>query len=137
MSYILLKDDDITTLARSLLPVHIIWTKMNVARSDLFSIELLDKSICHRCSLNNLTDNNKKSYDTVMARAIEFINNKSRSNSSFIFPFFVRYAYRLYDGNYTMHSNSYFNDTIIGHVQWPLSPSKPQQTPSSYIPGDR
>ena len=39
-----------------------------------------------------------------MARAIEFINNKSRSNSSFIFPFFVRYAYRLYDGNYTMHS---------------------------------
>ena len=105
MSYILLKDDGYQYLGEKPPFLSISFgLRGNVARSDLFSIELPDK-IAVIDVLNNLTDNNKRAItDTVMARAIEFINNKSRSNSSFIFPFFVRYAYRLYDGNYTMHS---------------------------------
>lgn len=91
MSYILLKDDGYQYLGEKPPFLSISFgLRGNVARSDLFSIELPDK-IAVIDVLNNLTDNNKRAItDTVMARAIEFINNKSRSNSSFIFPFFVR-----------------------------------------------
>lgn len=51
-------------------------------------------------------DNNQKKSITeqVLAKVNKFIYEESTSKGKFIFPFFVRYAYRLYDGSLTMHS---------------------------------
>lgn len=40
----------------------------------------------------------------VMAQVNRHIASGMYDNSTFVFPFFVRYAYRLYDGSLTMHS---------------------------------
>lgn len=40
----------------------------------------------------------------VMAKTNKLIADKYTNGNQFIFPFFVRYAYRLYDGSLTMHS---------------------------------
>ena len=40
----------------------------------------------------------------VLGEVNEFIRDKATNQGKFIFPFFVRYAYRLYDGTLTMHS---------------------------------
>lgn len=42
--------------------------------------------------------------DTVLAKVNKFIADNSTNNGRFLYPFFVRYAYRLYDGSLTMHS---------------------------------
>ena len=42
--------------------------------------------------------------EQILARANKFIAEEGTEKGKFIFPFFVRYAYRLYDGNITMHS---------------------------------
>lgn len=41
---------------------------------------------------------------TVMGRVNRFVNEVGNKAGRFIFPFFVRYAYRLYDGTFTMQS---------------------------------
>ncbi len=40
----------------------------------------------------------------VLAKINKFISEESTQKGKFIFPFFVRYAYRLYDGSLTRHS---------------------------------
>lgn len=51
------------------------------------------------------TDANKdKITDQVLGRVNKFIAENSVQKGKFMFPFFVRYAYRLYDGSLTMHS---------------------------------
>lgn len=51
------------------------------------------------------SDNNKKTITSaVLAKVNKFISEESTQKGKFIFPFFVRYAYRLYDGTLTMHS---------------------------------
>lgn len=40
----------------------------------------------------------------VIGKVNEFINKQATGSGRFMFPFFVRYAYRLYDGSLTMHS---------------------------------
>lgn len=42
--------------------------------------------------------------EQVLAQVNKFINEQSLTNGNFIFPFFVRYAYRLYDESLIMHS---------------------------------
>lgn len=42
--------------------------------------------------------------DQVLAKINKFIAEESTQKGKFIFPFFVRYAYRLYDGTLTRHS---------------------------------
>lgn len=55
------------------------------------------------CAL--FTDANKDKITTqVLAQVNKFIAESSTATGKFIFPFFVRYAYRLYDGSLTMHS---------------------------------
>ena len=44
----------------------------------------------------------------VLAKVNSFIQNEAYGKGKFIFPFFVRYAYRLYDGNLYMHSAPVF-----------------------------
>jgi hypothetical protein len=42
--------------------------------------------------------------NTILGNVNKFINKEATSKGKFIFPFLVRYAYRLYDGSLTMHS---------------------------------
>ena len=52
------------------------------------------------------SDSNKtRITDQVLARVNKFIADESTNKGKFIYPFFVRYAYRLYDGTLTMHSS--------------------------------
>lgn len=46
----------------------------------------------------------KRLADTVMAQVNKFIAENTTNAGRFMFPFFVRYAYRLYDGTITMQS---------------------------------
>ena len=48
--------------------------------------------------------NTKKVTNEVLAKVNKFIAEESVAKGRFIFPFFVRYAFRLYDGSLTMHS---------------------------------
>ena len=53
----------------------------------------------------NLTDFDKISItQKALAAANKFIAEKSTNANKFLFPFFVRYALRLYDGSLVMHS---------------------------------
>ena len=49
-------------------------------------------------------DNKTKITNQVLAKVNKFIADKSTNAGKFIYPFLVRYAYRLYDGSLTMHS---------------------------------
>ena len=53
----------------------------------------------------DFTDNNKtRITEQVLAKVNKFIADNSTNAGKFMYPFFVRYAYRLYDGSLTMHS---------------------------------
>lgn len=75
-----------------------------VIRTDEFSISF--DSISEGNIWNEFTDSNKtRITDQVLAKVNKFIAEESTNKGKFIFPFFVRYAYRLYDGSLTMHSS--------------------------------
>lgn len=51
------------------------------------------------------SDSNKSRVsESVLALVNKFISEEAHGKGRFIFPFFVRYAYRLYDGTITRHS---------------------------------
>lgn len=55
---------------------------------------------------NEFSDNNKRRVtEQVLAKVNKFIAEESTEKGKFLYPFFVRYAYRLYDGTLTMHSS--------------------------------
>ncbi|MDY5632525.1 MAG: hypothetical protein SPF56_08570 [Bacteroidaceae bacterium] len=55
--------------------------------------------------LNEFSDNNKNRITSqVLAKVNKFLTENTNKKGRFFFPFFVRYAYRLYDGSLTMHS---------------------------------
>lgn len=50
-------------------------------------------------------DENKNNITSqVLAKVNKFIAEKATNKGKFVYPFLVRYAYRLYDGSLTMHS---------------------------------
>lgn len=49
-------------------------------------------------------DNQRNISSQVLAKMNEFIQKNSRDKGMFMYPFFVRYALRLYDGSLTRHS---------------------------------
>lgn len=54
---------------------------------------------------DTFTDDNKtKITSQVMAKVNKFIAEQTTNKGRFCFPFFVRWAYRLFDGTHTMHS---------------------------------
>lgn len=56
-------------------------------------------------SYNEFSDENKKKITSqVLAKVNKFIADRSTNKGKFIFPFLVRYAYRLYDDNLIRHS---------------------------------
>lgn len=84
----------------------------HLANTGNFDIEFDEISMTHQGELENitsisaLTDENKsKITPQVLAQVNKFIAENSTNVGRFIFPFFVRYAYRLYDGSLTMHSS--------------------------------
>lgn len=55
---------------------------------------------------NEFTESNRtKITGQVLAKVNKFIAENSTNVGKFMYPFFVRYAYRLYDGSLTMHSS--------------------------------
>lgn len=53
----------------------------------------------------DFTDDNKTTISNqVLAKVNKFIAENATGKGKFIYPFLVRYAYRLYDGSLTMHS---------------------------------
>lgn len=66
-------------------------------------------------------DNKTKITDQVLAKVNKFIADKSTKAGKFIYPFLVRYAYRLYDGTLTMHSSPVLmicSSDIAPQVAW-------------------
>lgn len=49
-------------------------------------------------------ENKKKVSSQVLAKVNKFIADKSTNKGKFLYPFLLRYAYRLYDGNLIRHS---------------------------------
>lgn len=49
--------------------------------------------------------NKKKVTEAVLAKVNKFIAEESTEKGKFLYPFLVRYAYRLYDGTLAMHSS--------------------------------
>ena len=89
----------------------------------------------HYTTLENVERENKEAIrDNFKAKMAELLNS-ARKNNRFVFPFFVRYALRLYDNTYVMHSSpllmlpstdkcpilalvSIFNDITVDTSSW-------------------
>ncbi len=72
-------------------------------RTDEFEISF--DSISESNIWNEFTDSNKTRITSqVLAKVNKFIADNSTNKGKFIYPFLLRYAYRLYDGTLTMHS---------------------------------
>ncbi|MEG2599862.1 MAG: hypothetical protein RSA66_10365 [Muribaculaceae bacterium] len=74
-----------------------------MVRTDEFEISF--NSISEGNIWNEFSDENKtKVTQQVLAKVNKFIADNSTSKGKFIYPFLLRYAYRLYDGTLTKHS---------------------------------
>ncbi len=73
----------------------------NVVRTDKFSVSF--NPVDRDADLDE--ENQNIITNAVLAKVNKFIADNSTDAGRFIFPFFVRYAYRLYDGSLTMHSS--------------------------------
>lgn len=74
-----------------------------LVRTDEFTISF--NGISEGDIFKEFSDDNKtKVTDQVLAKVNKFIAEESTNKGRFIYPFFIRYAYRLYDGSLTMHS---------------------------------
>lgn len=74
-------------------------------RDDEFTIYFDNINFFEGDVWKDFTDNNKtRITEQVLAKVNKFIADNSTYAGKFMFPFFVRYAYRLYDGSLTMHS---------------------------------
>lgn len=74
-----------------------------VVRTDEFNISFTQ--LPYSDIEEEFSDDNKTTItNQVLAKVNKFIADQSTNAGKFIFPFLVRYAYRLYDGSLTMHS---------------------------------
>lgn len=71
-----------------------------VERTDTFDVEFTGTHYPE--DLNE--ENEAKVTNEVLAKVNKFIAEESTQKGRFLYPFIVRYAYRLYDGSLTMHS---------------------------------
>ena len=72
-------------------------------RTDEFEISF--DSIGEDSLWNEFSDSNKSRITSqVLAKVNKFIADNSTNKGKFIYPFLLRYAYRLYDGSLTKHS---------------------------------
>lgn len=77
--------------------------------SELFNVDVPSKSDGDGDTADNAdlsTDENKeKVTNQIIPQVNKFIAEESEAKGKFIFPFFARYAYKLFDGTYTMQSS--------------------------------
>lgn len=71
-------------------------------RNGSFNIYVPDRT---EAELMDFTDKQKESVSpVVMSKVARFVNEVGNRAGRFVYPFFARYAYQLYDGTYTHHS---------------------------------
>lgn len=75
-----------------------------IVKTDTFNVDFDDIPEDDIFTKEFTDDNKRKISDQVLAKVNKFILEESIEKGRFLFPFFVRYAYRLYDGSLTMHS---------------------------------
>lgn len=104
MYYFLFKDDEYISLGNHLPECDLSFgLQATMEKSGDFEISF--DNINQYSVTNEFTENNKNRVtDQVLAQVNKFIAEKATNSNKFMYPFFVRYAYRLYDGSLTMHS---------------------------------
>lgn len=116
INYLLWKSDAYNTLGNKLPEIAISFGLVGHPR--LYSLVTEDGSSSKRGTFtisfnsigkgelyNTFTDENKtKITSQLMAKVNKFIAEQTTNKGRFCFPFFVRWAYRLYDGSHMMHS---------------------------------
>lgn len=79
--------------------------KGEVVKTEEFNVDLSEREdVGENDKVTFGESNTKKVTNEVLAKVNKFIAEESVAKGRFIFPFFVRYAFRLYDGSLTMHS---------------------------------
>lgn len=79
--------------------------KGEVVKTEEFNVDLSEhEDVGENSKVTFGESNTKKVTNEVLAKVNKFIAEESVAKGRFIFPFFVRYAFRLYDGSLTMHS---------------------------------
>lgn len=79
--------------------------KGEVVKTEEFNVDLSEReNVGENNKVTFGESNTKKVTNEVLAKVNKFIAEESVAKGRFIFPFFVRYAFRLYDGSLTMHS---------------------------------
>lgn len=79
--------------------------KGEVVKTEEFNVDLSEREdVGENSNVTFGESNTKKVTNEVLAKVNKFIAEESVAKGRFIFPFFVRYAFRLYDGSLTMHS---------------------------------
>lgn len=68
-----------------------------------FSVENISSSLDDDVE-KDLSNIKNKATNAVFATLNKFVNEKGTKENKFVMPFFIRYAYRLYDDSYIMHS---------------------------------
>lgn len=104
MQYILWKGSGYKYLGNHLPELNISFgLQGECLRTDEFGIKF--EPIKYGERYTKFSDENKSQITSqVMAKVNKFIAEESVNSGRFLFPFFVRYAYRLYDESLTMHS---------------------------------
>ena len=74
-------------------------------QATIVKTERFSASINNTDSMDLDEENQNKITSQVLAKVNKFIAENSTNVGKFIFPFFVRYAYRLFDGSLIMHSS--------------------------------
>lgn len=108
LHYFLWKDNNYTYLGTHLpeLPISFGLQGTREESSEAFTVSFSESVPWSQSILsNNFSDAMKSSVtNQVLAKVNKFIADKYTNGNQFMYPFFVRYAYRLYDGSLTMHS---------------------------------
>lgn len=105
MHYLLWKDSNYTNLGTHIPELPLSFGLQGVIKKgeefDITFDDISEEDIFDK----DFTDENKRTItNQVLAKVNKFIAEESTNKGRFLFPFFVRYAYRLYDGTLTMHS---------------------------------
>lgn len=108
--YIVYKDNDYKYLGSKLPEIGLSFSlEGDPVVSEIFDVDVPAKDDGDGDTADNpdlSSDENKESATKqIIPNVNKFIAEESEEKGLFIFPFFVRYAYRLYDGSYVMQSS--------------------------------
>ena len=106
MRYYLWKDDNYAYLGTDIPEINISFGLRGKLESSGETFEISFANAIYKDPFQEFSDANKeKVSEQVLAKVNKFIAEYSTNAGKFIYPFIVRYAYRLYDGTLTKHSS--------------------------------